>query len=78
MNLSMLFICSVQEYRLFSWLGHQEDMYRMTLYQCDYTMTKWTKHCIRQADCIIIVGLASNEPVVTEVSNVLVPRPASC
>ena len=34
---------------------------------CDYTMTRWTKMCIRQADCILIVGLAGKDPKVQEV-----------
>ena len=34
---------------------------------CDYTMTRWTKNCIRQADCILIVGLAGKDPKVQEV-----------
>ncbi|KAL5008772.1 hypothetical protein ScPMuIL_014353 [Solemya velum] len=58
---------SVNEFRLFSWLGQQEDIHRMVLYQCDFTMTKWSKCCIRQADCILIVGLAENGPAVGEV-----------
>ncbi|KAJ0015435.1 hypothetical protein NQD34_009055 [Periophthalmus magnuspinnatus] len=50
---------SVHEYRLSSWLGQQEDIHRIVLYQTDYTLTPWTQRCIRQADCIIIVGLGS-------------------
>ncbi|XP_045168122.2 patatin-like phospholipase domain-containing protein 7 isoform X1 [Mercenaria mercenaria] len=57
---------SVNEFRLFSWLGQQEDLHRVILYQCDYTMTRWTKMCIRQADCILIVGIAGNDPKVGE------------
>ncbi|XP_052273112.1 patatin-like phospholipase domain-containing protein 7 isoform X2 [Dreissena polymorpha] len=57
---------NVNEFRLFSWLGQQEDIHRMVLYQCDFTMTKWTKMCIRQADCILIVGLAGNDHKVGE------------
>ena len=57
----------MNEFRLFSWLGQQEDFHRMILYQCDYTMTRWTKMCIRQADCILIVGLAGKDPKVQEV-----------
>ena len=34
---------------------------------CDYTMTRWTKMCIRQADCILIVGFAGKDPTVQEV-----------
>ncbi|XP_041368737.1 patatin-like phospholipase domain-containing protein 7 [Gigantopelta aegis] len=62
---------SVNEFRLFSWLGQQEDIHRMVLYQCDMTLTKWTKNCIRQADCILIVGLAENEPTVGEIEKQL-------
>ena len=55
---------SVNEYRLLSWLGQQEDLHRIVLYQCDRKMTAWTKHCIRQADCILIVALGSKDPSV--------------
>ncbi|XP_013380696.1 patatin-like phospholipase domain-containing protein 7, partial [Lingula anatina] len=55
---------SVSEYRLSSWLGQQEDLHRMVLYQCDKTLTPWTQRCIRQADCIFIVTLAESEPTV--------------
>lgn len=58
---------SVHEYRLSSWLGQQEDIHRIVLYQTDYTLTPWTQRCIRQADCIIIVGLGEQEPTVGEV-----------
>ncbi len=52
----------MNEYRLSSWLGQQEDMHRMVLYQCDYKLTPWTQRCIRQADCILIVGRFDREP----------------
>ena len=112
---------SVNEYRLLSWLGMQEDIHRMVMYQvsefvwislpcmnllfkictfhalsvfsclfvcgcvsvavfvsppfqptadllstwplqCDSRMTPWTLRCIRQADCLLVVGLASHDP----------------
>lgn len=59
---------SVHEYRLSSWLGQQEDIHRIVLYQTDYTLTPWTQRCIRQADCIIIVGVGEQDPAVGEVS----------
>lgn len=59
---------SVHEYRLSSWLGQQEDIHRIVLYQADSTLTPWTQRCIRQADCILIVGLGEQEPAVGEVS----------
>ena len=58
---------SVHEYRLSSWLGQQEDIHRIVLYQSDGSLTPWTQRCIRQADCIIIVGLGDQDPAVGEV-----------
>lgn len=58
---------SIHEYRLSSWLGQQEDIHRIVLYQADSTLTPWTQCCIRQADCILIVGLGEQEPTVGEV-----------
>uniref|UniRef100_A0A8C7AZE4 lysophospholipase n=1 Tax=Neovison vison TaxID=452646 RepID=A0A8C7AZE4_NEOVI len=56
------FSISIHEYRLSSWLGQQEDIHRIVLYQADGTLTPWTQRCIRQADCILIVGLGEQEP----------------
>ncbi|XP_076654539.1 patatin like phospholipase domain containing sws isoform X1 [Halictus rubicundus] len=50
------------EYRLTSWLAQQEDQHRISLYQCDPTYTLWTQRCVRQADCILIVGLGDRPP----------------
>ncbi|XP_036382330.1 patatin-like phospholipase domain-containing protein 7 [Megalops cyprinoides] len=62
---------SVHEYRLSSWLGQQEDIHRIVLYQSDGSLTPWTQRCIRQADCIIIVGLGDQEPTVGELERML-------
>ncbi|XP_055988845.1 patatin-like phospholipase domain-containing protein 7 isoform X1 [Sorex fumeus] len=62
---------SIHEYRLSSWLGQQEDVYRIVLYQADSTLTPWTQRCIRQADCILIVGLGEQEPTVGELERML-------
>uniref|UniRef100_A0A673YYV8 lysophospholipase n=1 Tax=Salmo trutta TaxID=8032 RepID=A0A673YYV8_SALTR len=59
------------KYRLSSWLGQQEDIHRIVLYQTDYTLTPWTQRCIRQADCIIIVGLGEQDPAVGELERML-------
>uniref|UniRef100_A0AAQ6A2N2 lysophospholipase n=1 Tax=Amphiprion ocellaris TaxID=80972 RepID=A0AAQ6A2N2_AMPOC len=58
-------------YRLSSWLGQQEDIHRIVLYQTDSTLTPWTQRCIRQADCIIIVGLGEQDPAVGELERML-------
>ncbi|XP_077653316.1 patatin-like phospholipase domain-containing protein 7 isoform X4 [Urocitellus parryii] len=62
---------SLHEYRLSSWLGQQEDIHRIVLYQADCTLTPWTQRCIRQADCILIVGLGEQEPTVGELERML-------
>uniref|UniRef100_A0A3P9L6A5 lysophospholipase n=1 Tax=Oryzias latipes TaxID=8090 RepID=A0A3P9L6A5_ORYLA len=62
---------SVHEYRLSSWLGQQEDIHRIVLYQSDSSLTPWTQRCIRQADCIIIVGLGEQEPTLGELERML-------
>ena len=58
----IIVVFSINEYRLASWLGQQEDIHRMVLYQTDPGMTPWTQRCIRQADCILIVGLGDSAP----------------
>uniref|UniRef100_A0A8C5BYL8 Patatin like phospholipase domain containing 7 n=1 Tax=Gadus morhua TaxID=8049 RepID=A0A8C5BYL8_GADMO len=62
---------SVHEYRLSSWLGQQEDIHRIVLYQSDARLTPWTQRCIRQADCILMVGLGEQEPAVGELERML-------
>uniref|UniRef100_A0A8C6UAE6 Patatin-like phospholipase domain containing 7b n=1 Tax=Neogobius melanostomus TaxID=47308 RepID=A0A8C6UAE6_9GOBI len=62
---------SVHEYRLSSWLGQQEDIHRIVLYQSDPGLTPWTQRCIRQADCILIVGMGEQEPTVGELERML-------
>ncbi|KAF7495700.1 Neuropathy target esterase sws [Sarcoptes scabiei] len=59
------------EYRLCHWLGIQEDKNKIVLYQCDKGFSAWTQRCIRQADCILIVGLGDQEPSVGEVEKQL-------
>ncbi|KAL1131642.1 hypothetical protein AAG570_011255 [Ranatra chinensis] len=56
-----------QEYRLTSWIAQQEDQNRMCLYQCDNSYTTWTQRCIRQADCVLIVGLGYKEPSIGKI-----------
>ncbi|XP_076258839.1 patatin like phospholipase domain containing sws isoform X2 [Rhynchophorus ferrugineus] len=59
-NLGITIMDPNNEYRLSSWLAQQEDQHKISLYQCDLTVSAWTQRCIRQADCILIVGLGDN------------------
>ena len=54
---------SINEYRLSAWLGQQEELHRIVVYQCDKKLTPWTKRSLRQADCILVVGIGWKEPV---------------
>lgn len=60
-------ICSIQEFRLSGWLAQQEDTHRIVLYQTDSSLTPWTLRCLRQADCILMVGLGDQEPTLGQV-----------
>nr|XP_046169085.1 LOW QUALITY PROTEIN: patatin-like phospholipase domain-containing protein 6 [Oncorhynchus gorbuscha] len=62
---------SIHEYRLSGWLAQQEDINRIVLYQTDCSMTPWTQRCIRQADCILIVGLGEQEPALGQLEQML-------
>ena len=53
------------EYRLNSWLGQQEDHNSSVIYQCDPTTTPWTQKCLRHADLVLVVTLASHGPEIT-------------
>jgi hypothetical protein len=48
----------MHEYRLSSWLGQQEDLHRLVVYQADHYMSAWTKRCIRQ---VRVVGVEGGE-----------------
>ncbi|HET7767804.1 MAG TPA: cyclic nucleotide-binding and patatin-like phospholipase domain-containing protein [Chloroflexota bacterium] len=41
-----------------AWLNDQETHYRYVLYEADAEATDWTGRCIRQADCVLLVGQA--------------------
>lgn len=43
------------------WLADQEQRYRMVLYVADSTVTSsWTQTCIRQADCVMVLGMGDD------------------
>lgn len=64
-TLGMNIMESSNEYRLLSYLSQQEDHNDVTLYQCESgTLTPWTQRCLRQADVILIVGLADRPPTI--------------
>lgn len=69
---------SIQEFRLSGWLAQQEDTHRIVLYQTDSSLTPWTVRCLRQADCILIVGLGDQEPTLGQVRRPCTVTPPLC
>ncbi|XP_055345518.1 patatin-like phospholipase domain-containing protein 7 [Paramacrobiotus metropolitanus] len=57
--------------RLSAWLSQKEDENRIVLYQSDGSLTLWTLRCLRQADCILLVGLGDGAPELNEVDHLL-------
>ncbi|KAH8550179.1 hypothetical protein BGW37DRAFT_427734 [Umbelopsis sp. PMI_123] len=59
--------------KLTSWLAEQEEKARIVLYLADSGVTsQWTRTCIRQADCILLVGLGDGDPSVGEYERFLI------
>lgn len=53
--------------KIASWLAEQEEKARIVLYLADSGVnSQWTRTCIRQADCILLVGLGDEDPSVGE------------
>ncbi|XP_055336510.1 patatin-like phospholipase domain-containing protein 7 isoform X2 [Paramacrobiotus metropolitanus] len=52
----------VSEARLSAWLAQSEAENRIVLYQCDHSLSLWTKRSLRQADCILLVGMGDRCP----------------
>ena len=66
-------IDSVRENNLSVWLAEQEEKHNIVLYQCDQFLTPWTQRCIRQANNILIVVLASKDPSLSLIEEELEP-----
>lgn len=50
--------------KLTAWLDEQETAYGFVVYQADSELTSWTKRAVRQADRILFVGQAGDDPTV--------------
>ncbi|XP_031755196.1 neuropathy target esterase isoform X1 [Xenopus tropicalis] len=66
---------STHECQLSTWLAQQEDLHRIVLYQTEPLITSWTVRCIRQADCILVVGLGGEDPALGELEIFLESSP---
>ena len=51
--------------KLAAWLDEQESNHRFVIYQADRELSEWTRRSIRQADRILLVGQAADNPAVS-------------
>ncbi|CAG8571149.1 14430_t:CDS:2 [Ambispora leptoticha] len=59
--------------KLISWLAEQEENVQIVLYLADGgPNSSWTQTCIRQADCILLVGLGDGDPAIGEYEHFLI------
>ncbi|KAF9428692.1 phosphatidylcholine and lysophosphatidylcholine phospholipase [Podila epigama] len=59
--------------KLDSWLNEQEENSQIVLYLADGGLTSpWTQTCIRQADCILIVGHGDEDAAVGDYERLLI------
>ncbi|KAK9767569.1 phosphatidylcholine and lysophosphatidylcholine phospholipase, variant 2 [Basidiobolus ranarum] len=59
--------------KMASWLADQEENVGIVLYVADSGVNSpWTQRCIRQADCILLVGLGDGSPAVGEFERLLI------
>jgi lysophospholipid hydrolase len=61
----------VGKLKLVSWLDELEDTHRVLVYQADQVTSLWTQRCIKQADCILIVGLINQDPRISDYEKLL-------
>lgn len=60
-----------KQHLLALWLGQREEEHSIIIYQCDYGMTTWTRRCLRQAKCVLVVAMAHLEPNLTSLEHQL-------
>ncbi|GJJ73996.1 lysophospholipid hydrolase [Entomortierella parvispora] len=59
--------------KLDNWLNEQEETAQIVLYLADGGLTSpWTQTCIRQADCILLIGHGDEDPAIGDYERLLV------
>jgi NTE family protein/lysophospholipid hydrolase len=53
------------------WLNRQEEDHAHIFYETDAQMSAWSRRCLRQADRILIVARAEDDPAITALENSL-------
>jgi predicted acylesterase/phospholipase RssA len=58
------------------WLNQQATQYKFRLFQTNFSVTPWTKRCLRQADLVLLVGWAHDNPALSEIETILQEKDA--
>ncbi len=53
------------------WQSRQEENHRYIIYSADAEPTEWTKRCLKQADRILLVDFAANDPAIRPVEKLI-------
>ena len=64
-------ILQILEVSLDRMIDRQEDRFRYVVFECDSALSVWTHLCLRQADLVLLVGLAEGAPSCSEVAQSL-------
>lgn len=66
---------SAQERTLLAWLEAQESVHRFVVYEADAEDTAWTRRCVRQADRVLLVTRAGDDPSLSPLERALFAAP---
>lgn len=61
--------------RLVAWLNQHESRYGIIVYEADAEPTEWTERCLRQADHVVLVSDAAEDPSPAPVERLLTSGP---
>lgn len=50
-----------------AWLNAHEEKNRLVIYICDDSLSSWTRKAVRQADLIVLVGQAGDDPAINDI-----------
>jgi len=54
-----------------AWLNEQEEKCQFILFESGPEVSEWTKKCIRQADHVVLLGQAGEEPALSQIESIL-------
>jgi len=60
--------------KLTAWMAAQEEDYTYIILQADSELTEWSKICVAQADCVLLVSSAAGDPRISSFEHNLVWR----